>query len=296
MKFDDEGNIWLRQSWLDTAMRCAERGRFAIIKPEWDAMTSDSAAIGTAAHAGIEAHINIENSLGDETLIAPIEAIRIALNEELALGVKWTKYETPQQLFDNARRCYEAWVEGILPVFSDMGLIQGARTEVEFKVVLFTLPDGRTVGITGTADLAPAVPVLGDWKTAAREYRAREKQKYAIQPTVYSHAAVLGAMRDDIEYRYPMTFHYGILVRGDRKAKPQIVTVTRTAAHAEFAIERIKQYVDLALNFTLDRSWPRTDEGNFLCSQTWCPWWQICKGAHAVNDSVPVQLELRKAA
>jgi hypothetical protein len=177
-------------------------------------------------------------------------------------------------------------------VLIERNLIEGALTEQSFKVVLFTLTDGRTVGIKGTIDFVPQVNELWDWKTAGSPFREKEKQRYAIQPTIYSLAAVMGALPNDVEYSYPMDFHYGVAVRGARKATAQLVSVTRTQAHADFAIERLKTYVDMALNFTLERSWPRTDESNWLCSSTWCPWWVLCKGAHAIDDSIPVQLKV----
>ncbi len=265
MIFDEQGNIWLRQSWLDTAMRCAERGRLATIAPEWDSMDSDSALIGTAAHHAIEKSIN----LGVYDAIGEIARVWM-LNYDKP--IKWTKYNTIGELAQQAAQCAVAWRDGIKPEVN----LEGALTEVPFKIVLFTLPDGRTVGITGTVDLVGEK--LWDWKTGARAYNQREKQKGAIQPTIYCEAAVKGGLQTDYEYHYPMTFHYGVMIRGANAAKPQTLSVRRTQAHFSFALDRIRGYVDLALNFGLDRPWPRDDD-HFLCSQTWCPWWSMCKGA-----------------
>jgi hypothetical protein len=265
MIFDTDGNIWIRQSWLDTAMRCAERGRLATVAPEWDSMDSDSALIGTGAHYGIEQSINlgVYGEIGE-----------IAHNWIMAYDreIKWTKYRTLAELADQSAQCAIAWRDGIMPHVD----LEGATTEVPFRMVIFTLPDGRTVGITGTIDLVGHEP--WDWKTAARAYNQREKQRHAIQPTIYCEALVKGGLQTEMEWRYPLDFNYGVMIRGAKSAKPQIVTVTRTQAHFSFAADRIRTYVDLALNFGLQKPWPRDDD-HFLCNPTWCPWWSICKGA-----------------
>lgn len=291
MRFDSDGNIWLRQSWLDTAMRCAERGRLAIVKPEWD-FGGDAAHCGTGAHSAVEYHLSclVNGTPFIDTAIRTIiaESVQAKIAEE---GIRWNKFHSMAELLANAERCYEAWVNGILPVMLERGLITpGALCEHHFRVVLFTLADGRTVGIEGQIDFVPETNEIWDWKNPGSKYREREKQKYAIQPTIYTLAAVLGGIPNGVEYSYPMNFVYGLAVRGARKATPQLLTVTRTQAHADFAIERLKTYVDMALNFTLERPWPRNDD-HYLCSSTWCPWWVICKGADHIDDSIPVQLK-----
>jgi hypothetical protein len=288
--FDDDGNIWIRQSWLDTAMRCNERGRLAVVKAEWDSKSSDSAIIGTGAHKGIEEYLDLIDTPEAMRLTCAIAAIEKSIDAELELGVKWTKYDTRKELLDNANRCFDAWVDHILPYMQSTGLTIGARTEVEFAVVLYTLQDGRTVGVKGTIDFVPNAPVLWDWKTSSQKFRVKEKQKLAIQPTIYSLAAVKGGLDSDehphVDYRWPMYFTYGVMVRGATKSTPQILTVKRTEEHALFAIDRIKRFVDMALNYGLDKPWPQDDD-HFLCSATWCPWWVLCKGAHLIDDSLP---------
>jgi hypothetical protein len=293
MRFDSDGNIWIRQSWLDTALRCAERARFDIVKPEWD-IGGDAAHCGSGAHSAVEHTLNnlIAGGSGEYSRSEIRDVIHATIVAKIAEeGIRWNKYTTVVELLDNAERCYQAWREGILPVLDEHGLITpGALTEYGFRVVLFTLADGRTVGIEGTVDFVPETNWMWDWKNPGNAFREREKQKYAIQATIYTLAAVLGGIPNGVEYSYPMDFTYGLAIRGVRKAKAQLLTVTRTQAHADFAIERLKSYVDLALNFTLERPWPRNDD-HYLCSSTWCPWWVLCKGAHAIDDSIPVQLK-----
>lgn len=267
-------SIWFRQSWLDTAFRCPERGRQAVVKPEWDSMTSDSALIGTAVHHGIEqflhGHIDTPTQIAGEA-----ETYLDSFNEE----IKWTKYETQSELKEQADVCSRGWVDDILP---NLPNLDDAQPEVTFKIPLWS-QHGMTIGITGTIDLI-ADGQLWDWKTSARAYNARDKQKNAIQPTIYAMAALNSDLINQTSF--PINFTYGIMIRGT-KPKGQILSVTRHEGHADFATKRMMQLVDMYMMFGLDRTWPMNDD-HFLCNSTWCPWWSICKGTHltAAHDRV----------
>jgi len=265
---DEDGSIWFRQSWLDTAMRCNERGRLSMVKPEFASATSDAALIGTATHAAIADVLSEEC---DPELIG-----EVAAHEALSLcettEVYWTKWTLPAQLAEHARRCAVAWDRTIRPHVKPGGLV-----EHEFAVPLFE-SRGRTVGIKGTIDYACPDGTLYDWKTASKKYSQREKQRAAIQPTVYAAAALHGGLPDSYGYQYPIRFHYGVMVRGESSATTQIVDVMRTHAHESWLLDHLSTYVDLADGLGVLRPWPR-NEDHFLCSATWCPWWSICKGA-----------------
>lgn len=281
MLFDPEGNILIRQSWLDNAMRCAERGRQGIVNPQMDDVTSDSAAIGTGAHAGCETILN-GGSEADARA-----AITAAIVAEVANGIKWTKNHSVDELHAYAQVCFTAWLKDIYP---EMKL--GGRAEVKFEENLYTLDDGRNVGITGTVDYVLA-PELIDWKTSARPYKQRDKQMHAIQPSIYSWAAVRGAFGPGFEW--PVRFTYGIMIRPSNPTKPartELVSVVRHEAHARWALEQITTYVNMALKFGLDTRWPMVAENNYLCSRRWCAWYDLCRGSHlsAGNDAVPVAL------
>ncbi|MGA0710165.1 MAG: PD-(D/E)XK nuclease family protein [Ilumatobacteraceae bacterium] len=262
---DDTTHIWFRQSWLDTAFRCPERGRLAMTKPEWDETSSDSALIGTAVHSAIETHLNEQIDITD---------LDVAASDWLADysgPIKWTKYTQLSELQREARVCAAGWVNDIRPHLPNL---DGAQTEVTFKIPLWS-QHGYTVGITGTIDLI-ADGQLWDWKTSAREYKPSEKQKHAIQPTIYTLAAIKGGLVP--ESSFPMPFHYGVMLRGS-KPKGQILQVTRDMGHADWAVKRMMGFVDLLHFFGQDNPWPANDE-HFLCSSTWCPWYSICRGAH----------------
>lgn len=266
MIIDNETNsIWFRQSWLDTAFRCPERGRLAIIKPDWDSTTSDSALIGTSVHYAIEEHINGNIAEADMT------SASADFLHDFDEDIKWTKYESKRDLIDQAKNCAKGWIKEIKPHLPDLS---DARTEVNFKVPLWS-QHGMTVGITGTIDLVTDNQ-MWDWKTSAREYRAREKQKHAIQPTIYT----MAALNSDLVTAdsYPMDFTYGIMMRG-KTPKGQILKVTRNQGHADWATKRMMNLVDMYHHYGLDNPWPANDD-HFLCSATWCPWYSICRGAY----------------
>ena len=265
---DDDGNVLFRQSWLDTAMRCNERGRLALVHPEFDEAESDAALIGTAAHAAIAAVL--EDEVDHQDIGPYAYAVAMQLCAE-ASGIRWSKWTLPAQLAAHAERCAKAWAKEIRPHVKPGGLV-----EIDFKVLLFPVRD-RMVGIAGTIDYASPDGTLYDWKTSSKKYSQRDKQKAAIQPTVYAAAAMHGAL-GDLAYEYPIRFHYGVMVRGETAATTQIVDVMRTADHERWLCDHLQTYVDMADALGVLRSWPR-NEDHYLCNSTWCPWWSICKGA-----------------
>lgn len=271
MKILEDGSIYFRQSWLDTAFRCPEESRLAIMKPEWEAISSDEAIIGTGAHYAIEQVVRGAVNPDDIGVTAYGYTLKVIADE----GVRYTKRDSPAECADLSARCAEAWVRDIMPYAP----IEGARTEVSFQVPLFKYRD-RTIGIAGTVDLVPPFAELWDWKTAANEYKQSEKQRWAIQPTIYALAAVKGGLQSEHTFTWPVTFRYGIMVKRAKECRGQILTVQREAAHADWAMKRMRTMVDLALDFGFDKSWPQIDEKNYLCSARWCAFHPICKGQY----------------
>lgn len=267
MKADEQGNLWLRQSWIDTVSRCAEAGRYDIVAPERNA-PSDATALGTAAHAAIEARL---------TGTDPHTAMTEAMTYEMSLpGFGFKKYRDVSELYDRAWRSFLKWEEVLYP------LLPPGSAEVGFKVPIYKRDDGIIVGIEGTIDyVSHTTNQLWDWKCPGRKYSQKEKQKWAIQPSIYALAAVSGGLDhlgDREPFTLPLEFRYGILVHQVNDVKVQHFGVTRTQAHIDFAIAKIKALVDLYLKLGTESPWPMTDEGNYLCSDIWCGHWAECKG------------------
>ena len=266
MLVDEDGSVWFRQSWLDTAQRCGERGRLALVKPEWNERINDAALIGTATHSAIQRCLLEDCTPEQIGEWAYRDALELCETNE----VHWVNFTLPGQLAAHAQRCAEAWARELRP-----SLLLGGPIEIEFKVPLFEYR-GRQVGITGMVDYIQPDGVLVDWKTASRKYEQRVKQRTAIQPTVYATAAVHGGF--DGQFTYPVMFRFAVMVRGNDRATTQIVDVQRVHAHEMWLCDMLKSYMDLAEALGVYRAWPRDDD-HYLCNETWCPWWSMCKGA-----------------
>jgi hypothetical protein len=149
----------------------------------------------------------------------------------------------------------------------------GGSVEHYFQAPLGIEIDGYGVWLEGTMDYITPSGVIWDWKTSSRTYNIKDKQKSAVQPTVYADAAVqLGLCPD-----YPVQFRYGIMVRTETP-KSQIATVERTEQHGLWLRHLVRGAVTSALKTGYNDNWFMNDSST-LCSQAWCSYWEICKGA-----------------
>ena len=260
-------------------MDCAEQGRRQVLNPERD-RTSDEAFIGTAAHAGIEAVIEGECGPNDIADAVRAEYTHNPEAKQIYFARPKTHQSTIGECIDLSIRCAEAWVEGLMPIAP----WEQARTEVKFDQHLFDYR-GHPIHITGTVDLAPddnSQP-LWDWKTSASPYRQKDKQKGAVQPTVYCMADHLGGMGRT----RPATaeFKYGVMVKRKKECKTEVVTVQRGLGHYQWLGHQLRTWVNMLLDMGTDNAWPVIDNGNFLCSKTWCAFYDECRGSMIPNES-----------
>lgn len=256
-------DIYIRQSWLGDALMCLERGRQAIVKPEWRS-NSDSTILGTATHSAIEAVLS-----GDATTAEMPDR----LEHELGLLVaenefKFTSMRTVEQMAEYGRAMCGSWIRDIMPEVTFGGHIEHKFTTPITEVL------GHTIHITGTMDYAIPGEGMWDWKTANRKYSQVEKQKQNIQASVYALAAVKTGLVSDT----PVSFKFGVMTR-TAKSVGQIVEVQRTAAHLTWIETQIRNVVASAIRMGTEEPWPQVDQ-HFLCSEAWCSYWSICKGAH----------------
>jgi hypothetical protein len=271
MQIDDD-YITFRQSWLDTAFRCPEEGRRNMI--DGQGQCSDEAFIGTATHAGIEAMVNGASHEAGHAAVVEEYA-----NNPEALDLKFTKRSGIPECMGYSARCLDAWVKDIMP----LSPLEGAKAEVAFEQPIFE-HRGFTIAVKGTADLVPAYGnEVWDWKTAASEYRQKDKQMWAIQPTIYGMAAAMGAF-GRTDFTLPIEFMYGVMVKRVGPCKGQLLRVQRTQGHVSWAVTRMKNFVDLYIDFGIDKPWPMVDEKNYLCSAKWCDFYSTCRGAHVTQQ------------
>ena len=268
---DGSYDVYVRQSWIGDAIMCPERGRNGIVRSDWST-SNDMTILGTGVHAGIAADLLANrDGLDGLSMAAMIEVSEAAIDHEIATcTVRWVKYSR-EKLSEYIPKLLDMYVRGLRPQVVD----QVAEVEWGFNFLLdtYATPDGRVVRVhgKGTADLVTtgSVPVW-DWKTAGQPYKQYEKQKTAHQPTMYAAAAVAAGLAE-----WPVRFNYGVMVR-DRDH--QTVPVIRDISHLHWLRSMIRPFINVALTTGTELHWPKNDT-HYLCSDTWCPWFSVCKGA-----------------
>ncbi len=258
--------VFVRQSWLKDMLLCPERARLSVVQPEFKTQ-NDSAAIGTAVHAGIESVLAGHATTSDAPYVSLTK-----FKELESAGINHTNVN-PELWHSHVRGLTEAWVRDIMP-----HVPLGGQTEVPFSVSTGTIVNGMELWFEGTMDYLHEWGIW-DWKTAARKYSILEKQSQDIQSSIYSFAGHrLGITKEK------SIFNFGVMIRVS-DSYGQIVSVSRSKAHSDFVIKQAMSAVTTACAIMKDNDLP-TDERwlindqHYLCSQRWCPWWSVCKGAH----------------
>lgn len=254
---DGSVDVYVRQSWINDAIMCNERGRQGIIRPEWS-MPNDATILGTAVHAGIASILEGKG--------AGVPAALAELNKLLDEPFRRVKY-TNEQMYDHIHELIAEWEKNIAPT---LGNVQGVEVSFTFPFDSFTIGE-REVRVNGIGTIDCVTDnAIWDWKTSGKKYSAKEKQSQAVQPTMYAAAAVALGWHE-----WPVTFNYGVLVRS---GKAQIVTVHRNESHAEWLRDIVRPFVRSTMLLGTDEPWAKNDT-HYLCSETWCSWWSVCKGS-----------------
>jgi len=271
MRVADDGKVWVRQSWLNDIMICPERSRLAVTLPEWR-MGSDATHIGTAVHAGIEHYLTHDDATGSYKT-ASDELERLVVEEPFRINST------------NGVPHMREYVTTLMNTFhSDIApsVTKGGVCEQKFGVKLYDLPEDTSVPfdaqpavwLGGTIDYIDPDGVIWDWKTAGRKYSQGEKQRQSIQASAYAYACVENGWSP----AYPVRFNYGVVTRTS-KSVGQIVPVIRTEQHVDWFKHQVQSVLQSCLSLGLEQPWTANDQHG-LCSEKWCPYWSICKGAH----------------
>ncbi len=277
MKLDTVNKrIYVRQSWLNDVLMCPERARLAYKNPQMR-MASDATIIGTAVHHAIETFINTaeeEGMVGQEVeemvKCAIAEYQRLALEPHRKTGIDETK------ILSYIDAMCVAWYTTIMP-FVELG----GKTEHRFVLPIGINIGGYDTYIEGTMDYITPSGVIWDWKTAGRSYSGAEKQKNAVQASMYAMAACIEGMvpnENDIEFKY------GVMIRQETP-KGQVVSLHRNQEHVEWIRNQIISACRMGVSLGVDTGWLLNDQGN-LCSSKWCDFWTMCKGATISEQSL----------
>lgn len=247
----------LRQSWMKQAELCPEQARLSAIN-QLPPKNTDAAAIGTAVHAGIELHLTTGADLD-----TCMEAVQIAWwNEQREPGFVYAKYSSERTAWAKVELWFGHWWNQFQP---RTRLNAAWWCEIPFLVPLHE-DEHRVIELSGTID-AYNGGATWDWKTSGRgEYEAREYQRWAVQPTIYTYA--INAM-----YGQNVPFNYGVVHDGGL----QTFMVHRDERDWAWLTEKALDWATM-IEADLPR-WPKVDN-HWLCSERWCGAWKLCKGAH----------------
>lgn len=276
----DDGRLLhtFRQSTLETLMDCLEKGRL-VLTDEMPRRETAPLARGTALHAGAEMFcrdlkMGYEPDIDYVSDVVHAEFTRLITTE----GFDWQGTTEP-----TVRRFLD---QSITLLFQRYQHLRPVEVEWAFKGLAIYEDDERVIQLNGTADLVEQVYGLCDWKTASRKYEAWEKERWAIQPTVYTWAALQEGLLDPERPAWPFTFY--VFVNG-KEVTVQELTVMRHRGDHDWLRQRV---YDLAILIEADLPvWPKNDT-HALCSPKFCGVWDSCKGAHYGDgwpkDSRPV--------
>lgn len=257
------------QTFLSNAQKCPEQAR-AIYFREAKSGPTDSTALGTACHEGWEYGLYEKQAGNTASVSELVDVTHHALDN---IGEwKYTKMSR-KTVYDMVPRLMEGWHKDILPV------AKPARIEQKFRVLLYS-GKHRDIYVNGTIDMIDDEYDPWDWKTASRPYERWEKQRWAIQPTVYSYAiehlfnewAEVGKLSKEIDFTYGIVMYDGTT---------EIMHVQRNQEHVDWLKQQCSQ---LAWNIEHKiKPWALNDSG-WWCGPKWCPKFAECKGAHIVSE------------
>ncbi len=290
MKYNEDGSISIRQSWLSDFVMDPERARLAMLHPEMDEGDSDVAAVGTAAHLAIEEYLNGHIDMADMAAFA-----RHVATETLAEGnIRWVDLNA-ERFIAHAGFLAHCWATDLSPFVPRGGICEHQFTVPMLRDGEPVTVNGRPLMFEGTMDyVTPDIGGFGlwDWKTSGRSYQQWEKQRWAIQPSVYAYAANVDPALADNGPSWPVDFNYGIMIRSEKStdktpyaapSKGQRVNIRRFESHAAWIIEQAVTAATFVLSADINTPWPAIDS-HALCSEKWCPWWSKCKGAYLTRD------------
>jgi hypothetical protein len=279
MRVDHENKqLFVRQSWLGDTLICPRRGKYSITLPQMRRGSSET-ALGTGFHTAIETILRDGPQDGyvegiDLTLI--LNAINNGVRSyrhEMGLNVMVTQDWDDETVYALLESMVYSWAADISP-----HVPRGGEIEKKFQFPLneFAI-NGYSIFMEGTADYVAPDGTLWDWKTAKRKYSAREKQLQSVQASMYT--MMLAQTQPADEY----LFNFGVVIRSE-KSSGHITTVRRTPNHHGWLA---RQTVG-AVNAMFSAGDLFMNDNHFLCSEKWCPWYSVCRGAHitASDDMV----------
>jgi hypothetical protein len=288
MRIDTEG-LHLRQSEINDWLLCPERFRRTIQEQHAAELLglvprkleSDAALVGTAVHHGIETEIGSNPRTLEELngMVADYyTVIAEGFTNDPTVEFSTHTFGTLDRALVSIEHLLTMWHGSDIRYELLYDIDEQPLIEWEFDVP-FMKVGALDIYLTGTADLVIPNDRIIDWKTAGQKYQRWEKQRWAVQPTVYTYAAARSGYFENVD---KVPFDFWVFQRGAATLKPQHVSCWRDAGHWEWLKDQIRPMVMNVLQEapTLwEEPWQKNDQ-SALCSSKWCPWWNTCKGKH----------------
>lgn len=242
---------------------------------------TDAATVGTALHAVIEHETNKGffktlkrlRTLGHEKYLGLLE-------EYAEAGACYTRSS-----FGTDAKALAALDKMVGTWFASAERLQlqhedNLKVEWEFDVPFRTFGD-VSIRLAGTSDLVLLDRnQLWDWKSAGRTYERWEKQRWAVQPTVYTYAAAQeGLIVPNQDGLYE--FRFKVFPRNGGPV--QDVPVFRSTGSVNWLEQQIGSMLNV-MTAVPDGPWPLNDHGA-LCGPKWCPFWSKCKGQFVSGET-----------
>lgn len=274
MKINDDGTIiTLHQSDIETWHTCGEQLRLTHKTTNRD--ETDAATVGTAMHGLIQHELDegfYKTLKGAQSFAANKFVDLLQSYKDEGSNYSRSSFKTDLKALDQIKTLVTAWFHS--PERDELKFEHNLKVEWDFDVPFATYGDVQ-VRLAGTSDLVLVDRnQVWDWKSAGRSYERWEKQRWAIQPTVYTFAASHeGLLVPDEFGRFE--FHNKVFVRGQTGA-PQDVTVYRSQSNFEWLEIQIGSMLAV-MSALPEGPWPLNDHGA-LCGPKWCAFWSDCKG------------------
>lgn len=232
---------------------------------------SAATAIGIGIHSAIEEVLKTCSSSEDICQSTMEQSALAHVHKELESINKPSKLtDDPDELALSVSAMVNGFVTSIAPSVQFGGMVEH-KFQVPSGVVAL---NGYEIWYEGTIDYVDPDGLIWDWKTSGKTYYGIEKQRNAVQPSVYSYWAKMSGRSQDVV----QPFNYGVMVR--TTGKGQVVRITRGKPHYDW----LNRVTVAAVNSGLvsGAEWLMNDQ-SALCSSEWCDFWSICKGAHVTN-------------
>lgn len=247
------------QSALQTFQRCPQQLWFEMNDPR-PGHTGET-AVGQAMH------MFMESRLGGGTfgfsMGAAVAWLDMVVHSDP--DFRFAKVKTYETMLAHLKACVEGMEQHVFPQVPRGGLI-----EQTMRCLLCTDADGWSIVLEGTPDYIDTEHNrIYDWKSAGQAYKVHETVAWTIQPTAYTFLASECASVGEVN---EFTYCVAIKPHGDM----QLIDLTRGPGDWRW-LARIAMGALALLRALPDGGWPVV-HNHHLCSATWCPWWDSCRG------------------